>query len=199
MKSASALLIIDVQNDFCPGGSLPVPEGDRVVPLLNRYIEFFREKKLPIIASRDWHPAITSHFRDFGGIWPVHCVQGSEGARFHPDLALPDDAIVISKGHDPAQDAYTAFQATTGNGVPFTELLKELGITKLFVGGLATDYCVKESVLDGLRLGLAVILLEDAVRGVDLTPGDSARAIENMVIAGAVRMNFSRLQADLPS
>ncbi|GLI39721.1 bifunctional nicotinamidase/pyrazinamidase [Geobacter hydrogenophilus] len=199
MKSTSALLIVDVQNDFCPGGSLPVPEGDRVVPLFNRYIELFRERKLPIIASRDWHPAITSHFRDFGGIWPVHCVQGSEGARFHPDLALPDDAIVISKGQDPAQDAYSAFQATTGNGVPFLQLLKELGITKLFVGGLATDYCVKESVLDGLRHSLAVILLEDAVRGVDLTPGDSARAIENMVVAGAVRMNFSRLQADLPS
>ncbi|ABB32599.1 Nicotinamidase [Geobacter metallireducens RCH3] len=199
MKSTSALLIVDVQNDFCPGGLLPVPEGDRVVPLLNRYMELFREKKLPIIASRDWHPAITSHFRDFGGIWPVHCVQGSEGARFHRDLALPDDAIVISKGQDPAQDAYSAFQATTESGVSFPELLKELGITRLFVGGLATDYCVKESVLDGLRHGLAVTLLEDAVRGVNLTPGDSARAIENMVVAGAVRMNFSRLQADPPS
>ncbi|MBT1075959.1 nicotinamidase [Geobacter grbiciae] len=199
MRSLSALLIVDVQNDFCPGGLLPVPEGDRVVPLLNRYMELFREKKLPIIASRDWHPAITSHFRDFGGIWPVHCVQGSKGARFHRDLALPDDAIVISKGQDPAQDAYSAFQATTESGVSFPELLKELGITRLFVGGLATDYCIKESVLDGLRHGLAVTLLEDAVRGVDLTPGDSARAIENMVVAGAVRMNFSRLQADPPS
>lgn len=197
MKSTSALLIVDVQNDFCPGGLLPVPEGDRVVPLLNRYIELFREKKLPIIASRDWHPAITSHFRDFGGIWPVHCVQESEGARFHRDLALPDDAIVISKGQDPAQDAYSAFQATTESCVSFPELLKELGITRLFVGGLATDYCVKESVLDGLRHGLAVTLLEDAVRGVDLNSEDSAKAIETMITAGAVRMDLSQVQADL--
>lgn len=199
MKSKSALLIIDVQNDFCPGGTLPVPEGDRVVPVLNRYIALFSERKLPVIASRDWHPAITSHFRDYGGIWPVHCVQGSEGAQFHRDLALPDDAIVISKGQDPSQDSYSAFQATTESGVPFPELVKELGITKLYVGGLATDYCVKESVLDGLRLGLAVTLLEDAARGVDLNPGDSAKAIDEMTSAGAILTNLGQFQADPPS
>ncbi len=199
MKSTSALLIIDVQNDFCPGGTLPVPEGDRVVPILNRYITLFSERKLPVIASRDWHPAITSHFRDYGGIWPAHCVQGSEGARFHRDLALPDDAIVISKGQDPSQDSYSAFQGTTENGVLLPQLLTEQGITKLYVGGLATDYCVKESVLHGLRRSLAVTLLEDAVRGVDLTPGDSAKAIDEMTTAGAERMNFSRLRTNPPS
>lgn len=199
MKTTSALLIVDVQNDFCPGGGLPVPEGDRVVPILNRYMALFRERKLPIFASRDWHPAITSHFRDYGGIWPVHCVQGSEGARFHRDLALPDNAIVISKGQDPARDAYSAFQATTESGVLFPELLKAMGIGKFYVGGLATDYCVKESVLDGLRHGLSVTLLQDAVRGVELTPGDSARAIDEMTAAGAARMTFSQLQADPPS
>lgn len=198
MKTVSALLIIDVQNDFCPGGGLPVPEGDKVVPVLNRYMALFGERKLLIIASRDWHPAITSHFRDYGGPWPVHCVQESEGARFHRDLALPDDAIVISKGQDPARDSYSAFQATTEGGVPFPKLLKELGITKLYVGGLATDYCVKASVLDGLRHGLAVTLLEDAVRGVDLNHGDSARAIDEMAAAGAERMTFSQVQADPP-
>lgn len=199
MKTVSALLIIDVQNDFCPGGGLPVPEGDKVVPILNRYIALFRERKLPIFASRDWHPAITSHFRDYGGIWPVHCIQGSEGAQFHRDLALPDDAIVISKGQDPDRDAYSAFQATTKSGVPFPELLKELGIGKLYVGGLATDYCVKESVLDGLRRGLSVTLLEDTVRGVDLNPGDSEKAVDEMASAGAERMTFGQVQADPPS
>ncbi|CAG0971922.1 nicotinamidase/pyrazinamidase [Geobacteraceae bacterium] len=199
MKTTSALLIVDVQNDFCPGGGLPVPEGDRVVPVLNHYMALFGERKLPIFASRDWHPATTSHFRDYGGIWPVHCVQGSEGARFHRDLALPEDVIVISKGMDPSRDDYSAFQAIMDDGVRFSVVLKELGIRKLYVGGLATDYCVKESVLDGLRHGLSVALLEDAVRGVDLKPGDSASAIDEMVTAGAERMNFSQLQADPPS
>ena len=196
MKTASALLIIDVQNDFCPGGNLPVIEGDRVVPVLNRYIELFRELKLPIFASRDWHPAITSHFRDFGGIWPAHCVQGSEGARFHRDLALPEETIVISKGLDPNRDDYSAFQAATESGMTFPAQLEAMAINNLYVGGLATDYCVKESVLDGLRHGLEMILLEDAVRGVDLNPGDSAKAIEEMVRAGAVLMNFSKMRAD---
>lgn len=196
MKTASALLIIDVQNDFCPGGSLPVREGDRVVPVLNRYIELFREWKLPVFASRDWHPAITSHFRDFGGIWPAHCVQGSEGARFHRDLALPEETIVISKGLDPNRDDYSAFQAATESGMPFPAQLEAMAVRKLYVGGLATDYCVKASVLDGVRHGLEMILLEDAVRGVDLNPGDSAKAIEEMVRAGAVLMNFSKMRAD---
>lgn len=197
MKTASALLIIDVQNDFCPGGSLPVREGDRVVPVLNRYIELFREWKLPVFASRDWHPAITSHFRDFGGIWPAHCVQGSEGARFHRDLVLPEETIVISKGLDPNRDDYSAFQAATESGMPFPAHLEAMAVRKLYVGGLATDYCVKASVLDGVRHGLEMILLEDAVRGVNLNPGDSAKAIEEMVRAGAVLMNFSKMRADV--
>lgn len=196
MKTASALLIIDVQNDFCPGGSLPVHEGDRIVPVLNRYIELFRRWKLPIFASRDWHPAITSHFRDFGGIWPAHCVQVSEGARFHRDLVLPDETIVISKGLDPNRDDYSAFQATTESGMPFPAKIEAMAINKLYVGGLATDYCVKASVLDGLRSGLEMILLEDAIRGVNLTPADSAKAIDEMVRAGAVLMNFSKMRAD---
>ncbi len=197
MGTASALLIIDAQNDFCPGGSLPVREGDRIVPVLNRYIELFREWELPIFASRDWHPAITSHFRDYGGIWPAHCVQGSEGARFHRDLELPEETIVISKGQDPNRDDYSAFQATTESGVSFPEQLEALAVKKLYVGGLATDYCVKESVLDGLRRGLEIILLEDAVRGVNINPCDSAKAIEEMVRAGAVLMNFSKMRADV--
>lgn len=185
MNKDSALLIVDVQNDFCPGGQLAVPGGDAVVPALNRYLDLFRARGLPVFASRDWHPPTTTHFRDYGGIWPVHCVRGTEGARFHPLLALPCDAIIISKGMDAARDDYSAFQGVTEGGVPFPVVLKEMGISKLYVGGLATDYCVKESVLEGLRHGLSVTLLEDAVRGVELRPGDSSKAVAAMTSAGA--------------
>lgn len=197
MEKSAALLIVDLQNDFCPGGGLPVPEGDTVVPVLNRYIELFRGRSLPIFASRDWHPPTTSHFRDYGGIWPVHCVRETEGARFHSALRLPVDAIVISKGMDPSRDDYSAFQARTESGVPFPAVLREMGINSLYVGGLATDYCVKESVMEGLRHGLSIVLLEDASRGVDLNPGDSARAVEEMVRAGARRTTLATVTDEL--
>lgn len=197
MEKKAALLIVDLQNDFCPGGGLPVPEGDKVVPVLNRYIELFTGRGLPIFASRDWHPPSTSHFRDFGGIWPVHCVRETEGARFHPELRLPDDAIVVSKGMDPSRDDYSAFQALTEEGVPFPVVLKEMGINSLFVGGLATDYCVRESVMEGLRHGLSMTLLEDASRGVDLTAGDSVRAVDEMVRAGARRATLATVADEL--
>lgn len=194
MGKNSALLIVDVQNDFCPGGSLPVPDGDRVVPVLNRYMELFRKRGLPVFASRDWHPEKTSHFKAFGGQWPVHCVQGSEGARFHPELKLPPDAIVLSKGMDPRKDDYSAFQGVDDRGKPFPDILREMGIEKLYVGGLATDYCVKASVLEGLKHGVAITFLEDASRGVDLQPGDSARAVAEMTAAGAVTTTAEKLE-----
>ncbi len=194
MEKDSALLIVDVQNDFCPGGSLPVPEGDRVVPLLNRYIALFRENGLPIFASRDWHPEKTSHFKAFGGIWPVHCVQGSDGAQFHPELRLPADTFILSKGMDPQRDDYSAFQAVTDSGTPFPEILQKMGISRLYVGGLATDYCVKESVIEGLRHGLAMTFLEDASRGVDLEPGDSEKAVTTMREAGATTATLADLE-----
>jgi nicotinamidase/pyrazinamidase len=193
MEKGSALLIVDIQNDFCPGGALPVPDGDKVVPVLNRYIELFREEGLPIFASRDWHPEKTSHFKAYGGIWPVHCVQGSHGAEFHPDLELPPETVIISKGMDPGKDDYSAFQGVDYRGTIFAEILKEMGITKLYVGGLATDYCVRASVLEGLRHGLAVALLEDASRGVDIQQGDSLRAIAEMCGAGAATATVERL------
>ncbi|WP_298439673.1 nicotinamidase [Geobacter sp.] len=193
MNKDSALLIVDVQNDFCPGGLLPVPEGDVIIPALNRYLALFRERGLPVFASRDWHPPKTSHFRDYGGIWPVHCVRGTDGARFHPLLKLPYDAIIISKGMDPARDDYSAFQGATEGGIPFSVVLKEMGISRLYVGGLATDYCVKESVLEGLRHGLSVTLLEDAVRGVDLNPDDSSKAVKEMTVSGARRATLATI------
>lgn len=194
MEKSSALLIVDVQNDFCPDGSLPVPDGDAVVPVLNRYIAVFREKGLPVFASRDWHPEQSSHFKAFGGIWPRHCVQESPGAEFHSGLELPEDAIILSKGMDPQRDDYSALQAITPQGTPFARLLKEMGISAIYVGGLATDYCVKETVLEGLREGFLVVLLLDAVRGVDLAPGDSKRAVEDMVKGGAVTKELADLE-----
>lgn len=180
MKFKKALLIVDVQNDFCPGGALAVPGGDKIVPALNRYIKIFSKDKLPIFASRDWHPKKTRHFKKFGGIWPVHCVQSSKGADFHPKLKVPKEAIILSKGMGPEKDNYSAFQAEDMHGQPFLNLLKILGIEELYVGGLATDYCVKSSVLDALRNGFKVKLLMDAIKGVDLKPDDSKKAIREM-------------------
>lgn len=181
------LVVVDVQNDFCPGGSLAVPGGDAVVTVLNRYAARFAQAGAPVFATRDWHPETTRHFQAGGGPWPPHCVQGTEGARFHRDLALPPDTVVVSKGADPEQDAYSAFQGEAEDGMPFAAVLGERGVQRLFVGGLATDYCVKASVLDGLKEGFEVVVLEDAVRAVDVKPGDGERALDAMTAAGAQR------------
>jgi nicotinamidase/pyrazinamidase len=188
-----ALLIVDVQNDFCPGGALAVPEGDKIIPILNKYIETFLKNKLPIFASRDWHPRQTKHFKQFGGLWPEHCVQNTRGAEFHPKLKLTKEAIILSKGMDPREDSYSAFQAADNNGTDFLNLLRSSGIKELFVGGLATDYCVKWTVLDALKSGLEVKLLTDVIRGVNLKPKDSEEAIAEMVSQGARKINFEEL------
>lgn len=185
MRQGDALLIVDVQNDFCPGGSLPVPEGDQVVPVLSDYARRFAATALPVILSRDWHPHQTRHFTTGGGIWPPHCVQRTHGAQFHPGLRIPDGAIVVSKGMDPDSDCYSAFEATTDEGRPLAEVLRALDVRRLFVGGLATDYCVRHSALGALDEGLAVVLLTDAMRGVDVQPGDSARALDELHARGA--------------
>jgi nicotinamidase/pyrazinamidase len=195
MKKGSALLIVDVQKDFCPGGSLAVAGGDAIIPVINNYIRLFQEQGLPILASRDWHPETTVHFKTGGGIWPVHCVQGSEGAKFHPEMMLPENTLILSKGMNPAKDdEYSDFRAVTELGIPFPEFLKEKGITRLYISGIATDYCVKATVLDALNNGFTVTLLEDAICGVELNPGDSACAIEEMVAAGAILANTDHLQ-----
>lgn len=185
MQSKSALLIVDLQNDFCPGGSLAVPDGDTIVAVMNRYIGLFIAADMPIIASRDWHPEKTGHFREFGGPWPPHCVQGTYGAEFHPELCLPVRAIVVSKGMNPARDDYSAFRAVEPSGTALQGILRSLAVRHLYVGGLATDYCVKESVLEALRLGFGVTLLSDAMKGVNVTPGDSEKAMKEMLEAGA--------------
>jgi nicotinamidase/pyrazinamidase len=184
-QDRAALVIVDVQNDFCAGGSLAVPGGDEVVPILNGYTQRFVRANLPIYATRDWHPERTSHFKEFGGIWPPHCVAGTRGAEFHSDLKLPEGTIVVSKGMSAEEDAYSAFQAAEDSGVSFSDSLKKRGIGHLFVGGLATDYCVQSSVHDAIAQGFKVTLLEDAVRGVDLEAGDSERELRKMKAAGA--------------
>jgi nicotinamidase/pyrazinamidase len=180
-----ALLIVDVQNDFCPGGALAVAGGDQVVPLLNEYARRFAGKGLPVFASRDWHPARTKHFAAYGGAWPPHCVQGTPGAEFHPDLRLPEKAVVVTKGDDPNEDAYSAFQASGPDGATLSELLRREGVEHLYVGGLATDYCVRFTALDARQAGLTCTVLIDAARGVDVQPGDTERALADMVDAGA--------------
>jgi nicotinamidase/pyrazinamidase len=185
MPSKDALIVVDVQNDFCPGGALAVNDGDRVVPVLNRYIDRFVKAGLPIFPTRDWHPVKTSHFNTGGGPWPPHCIQGSKGAQFHPDLKLPPDAVVVSAGMGPDEDGYSGFLGINDSGVKLVDLLRQRDVERIFVGGLATDYCVKHTVLDGLRENFKVVLLTDAVRGVNLKPGDSQRAIEEMREAGA--------------
>ena len=189
-----ALVIVDVQNDFCPGGALGVPGGDAVVPVLNRYAERFAAAGAPVFASRDWHPAKTSHFKAYGGVWPPHCVQGTPGAEFHPQLTLPSDAAIVSKGMDPSEDAYSCFQSETGDGMPFPATLGELGVGRLFVGGLATDYCVKSTVVDGVREGFEMVVLADAIAAVDLAPGDGAKALDEMRAAGAQMIRFEELE-----
>lgn len=197
MAKGDALLIVDVQNDFCPGGALPVPEGDRVVPVLNRYIERFRGRGLPVYASRDWHPEKTRHFKSGGGPWPPHCVAGTEGAAFHPDLGLPDDVVVVSAGTGPEDDGYSVFEGATDDDMPFEAALGSKDVRRLFVGGLATDYCVQASVLDAARHGFRPVLLLDAIRGIDVEEGDAARAVDAMLRAGATAATLETVDEEL--
>jgi len=182
----SALVIVDIQNDFCPGGSLAVAGGDEVVPVLNAYAEAFAAAGRLVLADRDYHPGRTTHFVQFGGAWPAHCVQGTPGAEYHPDLRLPPATVHLIKGMGAEEDAYSVFQGRDNGGKLLPAILAERGIRKLYVGGLATDYCVRATVLDGLKEGFEVVLLTDACRGVNVQPGDAERAIDEMRAAGAI-------------
>ncbi len=194
MNAKDALVIVDAQNDFCPGGALAVADGDKVMVPLNRYIDLFTRQRLPIFATRDWHPEKTSHFKDYGGPWPAHCVQQTTGAEFHPALHLGDHVVTLSKGMAADEDSYSGFQAVDSSGTPLAELLRQKGVDRIFVGGLATDYCVKHTVLDGLKQGFKVVLLCDSMRAVNLQPNDGASAIDAMIEAGAVKVTkFTQL------
>ena len=188
--SGDALLLVDVQNDFLPGGSLAVPAGDEIIPALNRYIKAFRREALPIYATRDWHPPDHCSFRAQGGIWPPHCIAGNPGAEFSPELDLPPEAVVIAKATRRDTDAYSGFE-----GTDLEQRLRMDGINRLFVGGLATDYCVLNTVKDALACGFDVLLLLDGIRAVNLKPEDGQRAIEEMTSLGARPIHFEDIAA----
>jgi nicotinamidase/pyrazinamidase len=181
VAAGDALILVDVQNDFLPGGALAVPRGDEVLATLKGWIARFRAAGLPVFATRDWHPADHCSFAAQGGPWPPHCIAGTPGADFAAALALPGAARMISKATTRDQDAYSGFAGTTLHAE-----LQALGVRRLLVGGLATDYCVLNTVQDALSLGYAVVLLLDAIRAVDVAPGDGERAIAAMLAAGAI-------------
>lgn len=181
----TSLIVVDLQRDFCIGGSLPVKDGDKVVPVLNNSIKEFRKAGLPIFFTRDWHPPNHSSFKSQGGKWPSHCVQGTEGATFHPELELPPNPQVISKGTNPKIEAYSGFQ-----GTDLDWRLRTYEVNRLFVGGLATDYCVKQTSIDARRAGFEVYVLKDCARAVEANKGDGDRALKEMKKAG-VRLTNS--------
>lgn len=174
-----ALIVVDVQNDFCPGGTLAVAHGDEVVEPLNKLIDEFLERGDPVYKSRDWHPPTTKHFQSYGGTWPMHCVQNTKGAEFHPALRDDPRIEVISKGLGD-KDCYSAFDETD-----LATRMRDQKVEEVVVGGLATDYCVKNTVLDAVKHGFKVKAVENAMRPVDVNPGDGERAIEEMRSAGA--------------
>ncbi len=191
-----ALLITDMQVDFLPSGALPVTGGDEIIPVVNDYISRFETAQSHVIASRDWHPPNHISFTSQGGLWPTHCVQGTEGAKFSPELKLPNHTVVISKATDPKHEAYSAFDSTN-----LDNELRQLGVKRLFVAGLATDYCVVNTVLDARKLGFDVVVLMDATLGIDVESGDVDRAVESMLKSGAKQAtddDFTEIEDKLP-
>jgi nicotinamidase/pyrazinamidase len=182
---AEAIIVVDVQKDFCPGGALAVPRGDRVVPVLNRYLERAARAGLHVYASRDWHPAETAHFVTSGGPWPAHCVQGTAGAAFHPDLRLPPGTAIVTKGTGTEDDGYSAFEGRLADGTTLVDDLRARGVRTVYVGGLATDYCVLQTALSARREGFDTVWLGDASLPVEVHPSDGQRAADEMARAGA--------------
>jgi len=188
LASTDALLIVDVQSDFLPGGALAVPDADAVVPVLNRYIGLCDRRGLAIFATRDWHPENHCSFRAQGGPWPPHCIAYSRGAAFAALLELPCSAGIVAKAQSADRDAYSGFQ-----GTDLEALLRARGVSRLLVGGLATDYCVLNTVRDALARGFQVLLLTDAIRAVNVQPGDGDRAEQEMLGLGAQSVTIAEL------
>jgi nicotinamidase/pyrazinamidase len=197
LKNSDALLITDLQKDFLPGGALPIENGDEIIPVLNDYIRHFEAANAHVLASRDWHPQDHISFKALGGPWPPHSIQETNGAKFSPDLKLPPHTVVISKATNPQLEAYSAFDGTS-----LAHELRTMGVKRLFVGGLATDYCVVNTVVDARNLGFDTVVLMDATLGIDLEPGDVDRAIETMLKNGAQQAtvnDFPDAVDDLPT
>jgi nicotinamidase/pyrazinamidase len=181
---ACALIIVDMQNDFMPSGSLPIPDSDKIIPVLNKYIELFVSRKFPIFATRDWHPPDHKSFKQRGGMWAMHCVRDTKGAEFHPELKIPRNATIISKATDADREAYSAFERTE-----LARKLEQEGIKRVLIGGVATDYCVKSTALDAVRLGFDAVLLEDAVKGIN----NSGDAVKEMQKSGVRRAKIEQI------
>jgi len=188
LQPGDALLVVDMQNDFLPGGSLAVNDSATIIPYVNSSIKLFTDKALPVFASRDYHPANHLSFVANGGQWPSHCVAGSWGAAFHPGLQLPDSVIVISKGTDPGREAYSALDST-----PLTAMLEKMAIKRIFLCGLTTDYCVFYSTRDLLKAAYPVFLITDGMRAVDVQPGDGDRALQSLMELGAIATTVNEL------
>ncbi len=190
LTSGDALAIIDMQNDFLPGGSLAVPMGDTIIPVINRYLRLFHDHGLPVFATRDWHPSDHCSFQQQGGQWPAHCIATTSGAAFHPDIEFPINTQIISKATTREKDAYSGFTDTQLNA-----LLQTSGIRRLFVAGVATEYCVFNTVKDALQAHYAAYILEDAVRAINLKPDDSLHALREMKRLGATLIQFEAMVA----
>ncbi|MGD2129532.1 MAG: nicotinamidase [Lysobacterales bacterium] len=191
LRRGDALIVVDIQVDFLPGGALGVPHGDEVVPIINRCLRRFHDRGFPIYASRDWHPADHCSFKPQGGIWPVHCVAGTAGADFGPGLMLPPEAEMVYKATRQDREAYSALDDTG-----LEERLRQAGVERLFIGGLATDYCVLNTVRDALRMGFEAVVLRDACRAVNVEPGDGEAAEKEMRQRGARLIVFDDLEEE---
>ena len=188
IREHDALIVVDVQNDFLPGGALAVNDGDAVIPVINECMRLFTARRVSIYATRDWHPADHCSFAENGGIWPKHCVADSSGSKFAEGLELPDDVTIVNKGTASDKEAYSGFQ-----GTDLADQLHAKGVERVIVGGLATDYCVLHTMNDALANGFDVVVLMHAIRAVDLDSGDGDRAIESMLERGAKVHNGLRL------
>jgi nicotinamidase/pyrazinamidase len=176
-----ALIVVDVQKDFCPGGALAISDGEEIIPLLNRWIEAAKQRGATIVASRDWHPLHHVSFKERGGPWPAHCIRETAGAEFHDELALPEDATILSKATDKERENYSAF-----DGSDLADRLRRKGVRRLWVGGLAQEICVFHTCLDGVKEDFEVRLLLPATRPANVNPGDGGRAVDEMRAAGVV-------------
>jgi len=181
LSSKDALIIVDVQNDFCPGGRLAVDEGDQIVPVLNEWIKQAKNNGIKILASRDWHPKGHCSFQEQGGEWPEHCIQNTQGAEFHPNLNLPEDAQILSKGTDINEDQYSAFHKTD-----LAERLKQEGVERVWIGGLAEDVCVRQTSLDCLNAGFEVHVLKNATRPVKTKVDEERPTLRELQEKGAI-------------
>lgn len=188
VRPSDALVVVDMQVDFMPGGALPVPGGDEVVGRVNEYVELFTKAGATVVFTRDWHPPNHISFKTRGGPWPPHCIQGTPGASFHPKLRVPTDALIVSKATDPDREAYSGFE-----GTELDAELRKRGVRRVFVCGVATDYCVRATALDAAKLGYQVFLLVDAVRGVNMPPNSVQRATDEMLNAGVVLVEIGEL------